>query len=83
MNDILETLLPLLREQALQQARYPRAYVAQCRRTDECFRSLWRSLNKKQRKLYLQYEAEYNARAASEEDILLLQVFRIARELYR
>ena len=79
MESLLKELIPYFRETARRFARY----TAQGRRADRAYRMLWKSFTKKQKELYLHYEAEYNARCTMEEEQLIRRVFTVAKELYR
>ena len=83
MDELLNELLPYLREAAHRQVQYPQAYLSQRRQAEAAYQALWDSFSAQQRRLYLQYEELRNAQEATEEDQLICQAFALARELYR
>ena len=82
MNEWMEQILPCLEAAARQNSRYDREYTFLCRNAERSFRAFWDSLSKKQKKLYLRFEADNNAQSAAEEDQLVCQTVRLTRELY-
>ena len=83
MGDWIFYLLPALRQAAYQSCQDSAAYADLARQADRSFQRLWKTLSGEQKKLYLRFEADSNARSAMEEAQLVGQVFRMLRELGR
>ena len=83
MDELLNELLPYLREAAHRQVQYPQAYLSQRWQAEAAYQALWDSFSAQQRKLYIRYEAQRNAQETMEEEQLIRQVFALVRELYR
>lgn len=79
----LQFLLSFLQDAAQQHRQYDMEYLVLRRKTEHSYRAFWDSLTRKQKKLYLRYEADSNAQSAAEEDQLVRQTFLLTRELYR
>ena len=83
MEDHTHELLQALQDAAYSNIRYCSEYITLCRRTGHSFQELWNSFTKKQKKLFLRFEEDSNARSAAEEKEIIRQVFLLTRELYR
>ena len=83
MDDGIHQMLVYLQDAAREHGQYDMKYLALRRKAAHSYHAFWDSLTKKQKKLYLRFEADSNAQAAAEEDQLVRQIFLLTRELYR
>ena len=79
----MQFLFSYLQDAARERGQYDREYLTLRRQTAHSYHAFWGSLTKRQKKLYLRYEADNNAQSAAEEDQLVRQIFLLTRELYR
>lgn len=83
MKDPLRAFLPYLQEAACRSSMSDPEYLTLRRNTSRSSQALWNTFSKKQRKLFLTFEADNNAQSAAEEEHLILQALQLARKLYQ